>query len=139
MGIDKSAAVTTSRHALDELTDPIKQILRVRSCRVTPVPITLLGSLALAGRGGNVNAAKLSAHDGRAGIVLAARVCARDGRDEQVAAGLEAEDGVDVCARLLQLGTVGVVVEGGEVCEDVLPAAVVVDAPCGVDDPRISH
>lgn len=139
MGIDKSAAVTTRSHALDQLTDPLKQILRVLSRRVAPVPVTLLGSLALAGRGGNVDAAELGAHDGRAGIVLAARVRAGDGRDEQVAAGLEAEDGVEACARLLQLGAVGIVVEGGEVCEDVLPAAVVVDAPRGIDDPRISH
>jgi hypothetical protein len=69
--------------------------------------------------------------------VLRAGIAARDARREEVAAGLQAEDGVERLARLLEVWAVGVVVEGGEVGEDVLPAAVVVDAAGGIEDPDV--
>jgi hypothetical protein len=55
--------------------------------------------------------------------------------NEEIAAGFGTEDGVEVGARLFQLGSVGVVVERGQVGEYVLPAAVVVDAPGGIENP----
>lgn len=70
--------------------------------------------------------------------MLRAGIAARDARREEVAAGLEAEDGVERLARLLEVGAVGVVMEGREVGEDVLPAAVVVDAAGGIEGPVVS-
>lgn len=53
--------------------------------------------------------------------------------DEEVAAAeFLAQDAVEGRARLGELGRVGVVVEGAEVRDYVLPAAVVVYGACGV-------
>ena len=131
LSVDKGAAVSSGCDALDELAHPVEQILRTRGRRISPVPVLALGAI----RRLDVHAAKLGAHDGRSGNVLASGVdLAGDLAHEEVTAGLLAEDLVEILARLLQDRSVGVVVEGGKVGDDVFPAAVVVDAACRIED-----
>ena len=123
--VDKGAAVSSLNRTPDESIDPLDQVIGVSRRRVSPVAVLL--SVFLLGRG-NVDSAKLGVHDWCAGLVLCTLLDARDGRHKHVAAGLLARDEVEAGACLFELWAIAVVVEGCEVSDDVLPAAVVVDA-----------
>lgn len=146
MGIDtqdsqlcpnKPAAVPTSSNALDHPLYPLQEVLWISSSGVAPIASPFLAIGILLGQR-NVDSTELGANDGRRRAVASAGVDVCDFVDKHVTPGLGAENGVEACACLFQLGGVAVVVEGGEVGADVFPAAVVVDAPCGIEGPRIS-
>lgn len=130
--VDKGAAVSTLDRTPDQPINLLDQIIRVRRRRVSPVAVLL--SIFLLGRG-NVDSAKLGVHDWCAGLVLCTLFNARDGRHKHVSTGLLTGDEVETGACLFELWAVAVVVEGCEVGDDVLPAAVVVDASSVVKTP----
>lgn len=105
-----------------------EQVLR-RVCRRV-APAALVVFVGAGGAGGDVDAAEFGVEDGRGGFVRAAGVVG-EGREEGWAVGCE-ERG-EVGGAFGERGGVGVVVEGGEVGDDVFPAAVVVDGAGGVD------
>lgn len=133
---NKSAAKPTPRNALDHPLYPLQQVLRISGSGVAPIA-RLLPAIGILVAQRNVDPAKLGANDGRGRVVASAGIDACDFVDKHVAPGFGAENGVEARACLFQLGGVAVVVEGGEVGADVLPAAVVVDAPRGIQSPRI--
>jgi hypothetical protein len=129
--------VTTPSNTLDHPLYPLQEVLRISSGGVAPVARFFLAIGSLLGQR-NVDAAELGANDGRGRVVASTGIDVCDFVDKHVTPGFGAKNGVEACACLFQLGSVAVVVEGGEVGEDVFPAAVVVDAPRGIQAPRIS-
>lgn len=130
--VDKGAAVSSLDRTPDQPINPLDQIIRVSRRRVSPV--TVLLSVFLLGRG-NVDSAKFGVHDWCAGLVLCTLFDARDGRHKHVSAGFLARDEVETSTRLFKLWAVAVVVEGCEVGDDMLPAAIVVDASSVIKSP----
>lgn len=129
--------MATSSNALDHPLHPLQQVLRISSGGVAPVARLLPAIGVLVGQR-NVDSAELGANNGRGWVVASPGVEVCDFVDKHVAPGFGAENGIEACARLFQFRGVAVVVEGGEVGADVLPAAVVVDAPRGIQSPGIS-
>ena len=111
-------------NAIDKTLDSLDKIIRVRSGGISPVEII---ALLLLGRS-DINTTKFGVHDRCTGLVRGTFVDTWDWLEEDAAAaGLRGDDAFEGGAGLFNLRTVGVVVEGGKIREDVLPATVVVD------------
>ena len=132
--VDKCAAVATVRHGLDQLLDPLQKIFWIRGSCVAPFAL-ILALLTLLLRGRDVDTTEFSAHNGCTGKMLSTTVRARDFGNKKISPSLLVQNGIKVSACLLQLGSIRIIVESGEIGTDVLPTTIVVDAARAVEAP----
>lgn len=128
LGVDESTAQPSLDDAHDQILISLQQVFRITGRDVTPIFFSG-GLFALCWR--DVDAAELGADDGRSGYVFTADISS-NGIDKNVVVAFLVDDALDGCASLCQRGRFGVVVERGEICDDVFPAAIIVDASSGV-------
>lgn len=126
--------MTTLYNGPDQLFKPVQEVIRIRSGGIAPVPITSSGAI-LGWR--DVHSSKLGADDRRPGLMLGAWIgkgglvlSSVDWLHKHLMLGLWRQDAVfhagACCGKFRR---VAVVVVGGKVCEDVLPATIVVNWP----------
>ena len=111
-------------NAINKALDSLHKVIGVRSGGISPVKIITLLFLSRS----NVYTTKFGVHDRCTGFVRRSFIDTWDWLEEDAAAaGLRGDDAFEGGAGLFDLRTVRVVVEGGKIREDVLPATVVVD------------
>ena len=111
-------------NAIDKTLDSLDKIIRVRSGGISPVEII---ALLLLGRS-DINTTKFGVHDRCTGLVRGTFVDTWDWLEEDAAAAsFGGDDAFKSGAGLLNLRTIRVVMECGQIGEIVLPATVIVD------------
>lgn len=124
LGVDESTAKPALHDSHNQILVSLQQVFRITRSNVTPI---FFSSGFLAYGWCDIDTAEFSADDWCTWYVSTAGLSS-DGIDKNVVVAFLVDNALDGCTSLSQRRRFCVVVEGSQIRDDMLPAAVIVDA-----------